>query len=245
MGCGAAEATGLGFLCFCFFVLNYRVLLAIRVDFCAFLFHNFSKFFLGDRAVLGLFKGWLGLVFVFCVFVIWLLSSFGVGCSCLLLLVFLFLFVWSFRFFDSWFVPLRQYSSSTCPSFHSPPHQIKSIRRLVMAGVAVHHGGLLPLVKEMVEVLFGRSLVKVGWWLRCESGGDELFWRVLDRRFFISSQVLILFSLFTLPFSTFSPPPPPTHTHSQVLLYIGLHAIIWKVNCRIWSGPYWNPIPDT
>jgi hypothetical protein len=28
-------------------------------------------------------------------------------------------------------------------------------------GIAVHHGGLLPIIKEMVEILFTRGLVKV------------------------------------------------------------------------------------
>jgi len=32
---------------------------------------------------------------------------------------------------------------------------------MVQRGVGVHHGGLLPILKEMVEILFGRGLVKV------------------------------------------------------------------------------------
>ena len=51
------------------------------------------------------------------------MSSFIVSCSYLLL--FFFYFVWSFRLFrlfDSWLVPLRQYSSSKFSSFYSPPH---------------------------------------------------------------------------------------------------------------------------
>ena len=51
----------------------------------------------------------------FCVFVVWLLSSFSVGCSCFYCCLF---FVWSFRLFGSWLVPLRQYSSSKFPSFY-------------------------------------------------------------------------------------------------------------------------------
>jgi antiviral helicase SKI2 len=39
--------------------------------------------------------------------------------------------------------------------------QIRRIRDLLSRGVAVHHGGLLPIVKEMVEILFARGLVKV------------------------------------------------------------------------------------
>ena len=43
MGCGVAEATGLGFF-FCFFVINPFVLSANRVDFFFILFYKFSSF---------------------------------------------------------------------------------------------------------------------------------------------------------------------------------------------------------
>ncbi|KAL5639152.1 hypothetical protein ACGC1H_006609 [Rhizoctonia solani] len=39
--------------------------------------------------------------------------------------------------------------------------QIARMRDLLSRGVGVHHGGLLPLVKEVVEILFSRGLVKV------------------------------------------------------------------------------------
>ncbi|CAO3643994.1 unnamed protein product [Cunninghamella blakesleeana] len=39
--------------------------------------------------------------------------------------------------------------------------QILRMRDLLSRGVAVHHGGLLPIIKEMVEILFARGLVKV------------------------------------------------------------------------------------
>lgn len=39
--------------------------------------------------------------------------------------------------------------------------QILRIRELLSRGIAVHHGGLLPIVKEIVEILFARTLVKV------------------------------------------------------------------------------------
>jgi len=39
--------------------------------------------------------------------------------------------------------------------------QIKRMRELLGRGIAVHHGGLLPIVKEVVEILFARTLVKV------------------------------------------------------------------------------------
>lgn len=38
--------------------------------------------------------------------------------------------------------------------------QIIKIRELLSRGIAVHHGGLLPIVKECIEILFARSLVK-------------------------------------------------------------------------------------
>ncbi|ORY28175.1 NUC185 domain-domain-containing protein [Naematelia encephala] len=39
--------------------------------------------------------------------------------------------------------------------------QITRMRELLSRGIGVHHGGLLPLVKEVVEILFSRGLVKV------------------------------------------------------------------------------------
>ncbi|KAL8729550.1 MAG: hypothetical protein Q9166_004630 [cf. Caloplaca sp. 2 TL-2023] len=39
--------------------------------------------------------------------------------------------------------------------------QIKRLRELLSRGIAVHHGGLLPIVKEIVEILFAKTLVKV------------------------------------------------------------------------------------
>ncbi|PSS29697.1 hypothetical protein PHLCEN_2v2845 [Hermanssonia centrifuga] len=39
--------------------------------------------------------------------------------------------------------------------------QIRRMRDLLSRGIGVHHGGLLPIVKEVVEFLFARGLVKV------------------------------------------------------------------------------------
>lgn len=39
--------------------------------------------------------------------------------------------------------------------------QITNMRNLLSRGIGVHHGGLLPIVKEIVELLFARGLVKV------------------------------------------------------------------------------------
>lgn len=35
------------------------------------------------------------------------------------------------------------------------------MREMLMRGIGVHHGGLLPIIKEMVEMLFARGLVKI------------------------------------------------------------------------------------
>lgn len=39
--------------------------------------------------------------------------------------------------------------------------QILRLTELLSRGIAVHHSGLLPILKEIVEILFTRGLVKV------------------------------------------------------------------------------------
>lgn len=39
--------------------------------------------------------------------------------------------------------------------------QIRRLRELLKRGIAVHHGGMLPIMKEVVEILFAQTLVKV------------------------------------------------------------------------------------
>lgn len=39
--------------------------------------------------------------------------------------------------------------------------QIVRIQSLLRRGIGVHHAGLLPIVKEVVEMLFCRGVVKV------------------------------------------------------------------------------------
>ncbi|WEW59028.1 Antiviral helicase ski2 [Emydomyces testavorans] len=39
--------------------------------------------------------------------------------------------------------------------------QIRRVRELLSRGIGVHHGGLLPIIKEIVEILFAKGLVKV------------------------------------------------------------------------------------
>lgn len=39
--------------------------------------------------------------------------------------------------------------------------QVLRMRDLLSRGIAVHHGGILPILKEVVEILFTKGLVKV------------------------------------------------------------------------------------
>jgi len=39
--------------------------------------------------------------------------------------------------------------------------QVASLRPLIMKGIGIHHGGLLPLLKEVIEILFQEGLIKV------------------------------------------------------------------------------------
>eukprot|EP00971_Amphidinium_carterae_P278270 5524029-Amphidinium_carterae.1 len=39
--------------------------------------------------------------------------------------------------------------------------QVSSMLPLLRRGVGIHHGGLLPMLKEVVEILFQESLIKV------------------------------------------------------------------------------------
>ena len=99
MGCGAAEAIDLGFVCF------------VVVNPCV---------FLAGRVILSFF-------FVFANFpILRLLSSFSIGCSCLLLLVFLFFVCLEFqinRFVFSTFTPVFFIEISfVLPPPPHPPH---------------------------------------------------------------------------------------------------------------------------
>jgi antiviral helicase SKI2 len=52
--------------------------------------------------------------------------------------------------------------------------QVLRVEERARRGVGVHHGGLLPILKEVVEVLFSQGLVKVrtcGW-----GGGGRGYW---------------------------------------------------------------------
>lgn len=38
--------------------------------------------------------------------------------------------------------------------------QVESILPMLKRGIGIHHSGLLPLLKEIVEILFGEGLIK-------------------------------------------------------------------------------------
>ena len=40
-------------------------------------------------------------------------------------------------------------------------HQVVSIKELLLKGVAIHHSGLIPVLKEIIEILFSKGLIKV------------------------------------------------------------------------------------
>ena len=44
-----------------------------------------------------------------------------------------------------------------------PP--VVEILKLLRLGIGVHHSGLLPILKELVELLFQEQLIKVSMWL--------------------------------------------------------------------------------
>ena len=41
------------------------------------------------------------------------------------------------------------------------PSQILLMRDLLKRGIGVHHSGILPILKEVIEMLFSKGLVKV------------------------------------------------------------------------------------
>lgn len=39
--------------------------------------------------------------------------------------------------------------------------QVENVIPLLRRGIGIHHGGLLPILKETIEILFGLGLIKV------------------------------------------------------------------------------------
>ena len=38
--------------------------------------------------------------------------------------------------------------------------QVENVLPLLRRGIGIHHGGLLPILKEIIEILFGEGLLK-------------------------------------------------------------------------------------
>ena len=104
--------------------------------------------------------------------------------------------------------------------------QVLRMHDLLKRGVGVHHSGLLPIIKEMVEMLFARGLVKA-----CISKqylSNRRKWKVRNsfHSFRLSLSLSFPFSLYplTLPICFlsiylftnyfFSTLIPPLHRHS-------------------------------
>ena len=47
------------------------------------------------------------------------------------------------------------------PPIAPPPVQIHSLLPMLKRGIGIHHSGLLPILKELVELLFQEGLLKV------------------------------------------------------------------------------------
>jgi superfamily II RNA helicase len=47
-------------------------------------------------------------------------------------------------------------------NWHACLLQVLRVREMLKRGLGVHHAGLLPIVKEIVEMLFCRGVIKVG-----------------------------------------------------------------------------------
>lgn len=41
--------------------------------------------------------------------------------------------------------------------------QIAQVLPFLTRGIGIHHSGLLPILKEVTEILFGEGLIKVSW----------------------------------------------------------------------------------
>lgn len=39
--------------------------------------------------------------------------------------------------------------------------QVLKLQELLMSGIGVHHSGIIPILKEVVEILFQKGFVKV------------------------------------------------------------------------------------
>lgn len=59
--------------------------------------------------------------------------------------------------------------------------QVSNILPLLKRGIGVHHSGLLPILKEVIEILFQEGLIKVGSKLCIYLGDSYRFLACLER----------------------------------------------------------------
>ena len=57
------------------------------------------------------------------------------------------------RTYDKYIHPFKEKYSDSC--------QFEDMRKLLHKGVAIHHSGMLPILKEVIEILFGMGLIKL------------------------------------------------------------------------------------
>ena len=58
-------------------------------------------------------------------------------------------------------LPLLRRASSSLSDDDKQLPQAQNILPFLKKGIGIHHGGLLPILKEVVEILFQEGLVKV------------------------------------------------------------------------------------
>ena len=58
---------------------------------------------------------------------------------------------------------------------------VSNILPLLKRGVGVHHSGLLPILKEVIEILFQEGLIKVGSKLYFDDNSTmHIFWDLMS-----------------------------------------------------------------
>lgn len=40
-------------------------------------------------------------------------------------------------------------------------NQIRVVRKILIKGIGIHHAGLLPILKEIIEILYSKGLIKI------------------------------------------------------------------------------------
>ena len=50
---------------------------------------------------------------------------------------------------------------NTLPEEDRNIHQIQEMREILKSGIGVHHSGLIPILKETIEILYSKGLIKI------------------------------------------------------------------------------------